>query len=232
MVLRFGSGRREEGISSLPAEYSQVKHGNELSIPAFRRKTWEKAGDPGSNPGRSTISSWSCRGLNFRLHPKGTHARRMEKNALVFPAFTVPEDFFLHVLLAAFAFGFGVDNVVIEGAESPRKGLLDVLMMLETGEESFTELKTLDLSPNTVLSRLREAQKKGFVDQKLFPRKGRKPRIKYVLTEEGEKVLKMYESIRERYTVLRAGLQNLQEEARKKEKEMKYILSSNTESAS
>lgn len=116
--------------------------------------------------------------------------------------------------------------------KTPRKGLLDVLMMLETGEKSFTELKTLDLSPNTVLSRLREAQKKGFVDQKLFPRKGRKPRIKYVLTEEGEKVLKMYESIRERYTELRAELQNLQEEARKKEKEMKYLLSSSTESAS
>lgn len=116
--------------------------------------------------------------------------------------------------------------------KTPRKGLLDVLMMLETGEKSFTELKTLDLSPNTVLSRLREAQKKGLVDQKLFPRKGRKPRIKYVLTEEGEKVLKMYESIRERYTELRAELQNLQEEARKKEKEMKYLLSSSTESAS
>lgn len=116
--------------------------------------------------------------------------------------------------------------------KTPRKGLLDVLMMLETGEKSFTELKTLDLSPNTVLSRLREAQKKGLVDQKLFPRKGRKPRIKYVLTEEGEKVLKMYESIRERYTELRAELQNLQEEARKKEKEMKYLLSSSTESTS
>jgi len=37
--------------------------------------------------------------------------------ALVFPAFTVPEDFFLYVLLAAFAFGYGVDSAVIEGAE-------------------------------------------------------------------------------------------------------------------
>lgn len=37
--------------------------------------------------------------------------------ALVFPLFTVPEDFFLHVLLAAFAFGFGVDSAVIEGSE-------------------------------------------------------------------------------------------------------------------
>jgi len=37
--------------------------------------------------------------------------------ALVFPMFTVPEDFFLNVLLSAFAFGFGVDSAVIEGAE-------------------------------------------------------------------------------------------------------------------
>lgn len=74
-------------------------------------------------------------------------------------------------------------------------------------------------------------QEKGLVDQKLFPRKGRKPRIKYVLTREGEEVLEMYESIRERYTELRAELQNLQEEVRKKEKEMKYLLSSG-ESAS
>ena len=37
--------------------------------------------------------------------------------ALVFPMFTVPEDFFLQVLLSAFAFGFGVDSAVIEGAE-------------------------------------------------------------------------------------------------------------------
>jgi len=37
--------------------------------------------------------------------------------ALVFPMFTVPEDFFLQVLLSAFAFGFGVDSAVIESAE-------------------------------------------------------------------------------------------------------------------
>jgi len=117
-------------------------------------------------------------------------------------------------------------------SKSAPKGLLDMLMMLEEGAKSFTELKALDLSPNTVLARLREAQKRGLVDQKLFPRKGKKPRIKYVLTKEGEYVLKMYESIRERYTELKAELQSLQEEVRKKEKEMKYLLSSAKETAS
>jgi len=116
--------------------------------------------------------------------------------------------------------------------KTAKKGLLDVLMMLENGEKAFAELKALDLSPNTVLSRLREAQKRGLVDQKLFPRRGRKPRIKYVLTKEGEDALRMYEAIRERYTELRAELQNLQEEVRKKEKQMKYLLSFASESSS
>ena len=116
--------------------------------------------------------------------------------------------------------------------EAARKGLLDVLMMLEAGEKSFSDLKALGLSPNTVLLRIREAQERGLVDQRLFPRKGRKPRIKYVLTKEGEEVLKMYESIRERYTELRTELQSLQEEARKKQKEMRYLLSSDHESTS
>jgi len=112
------------------------------------------------------------------------------------------------------------------GSKTAPKGLLDVLMMLETEEKSFTELKALDISPNTVLSRLREAQKKGLVEQKLFPVKGKKPRIKYVLTKQGKEVLTMFESIREKYVDLRTELQSLQEEVRKKEKEMKYLLSS------
>lgn len=112
------------------------------------------------------------------------------------------------------------------GSKTAPKGLLDVLMMLDTGEKSFMELKALDISPNTVLSRLREAQKKELVEQKLFPRKGKKPRIKYVLTKQGKEVLTMFESIREKYVDLRTELQSLQEEVRKKEKEMKYLLSS------
>jgi len=36
---------------------------------------------------------------------------------LTFPSFTVPEDFFLYVFLAAFTFGYGVNSGVIEGLE-------------------------------------------------------------------------------------------------------------------
>ena len=107
--------------------------------------------------------------------------------------------------------------------EAP-KGLLDVLMALEENAKSFTELKFLNLSPNTLLARLREAQAKGLVLQELVPVKGKRPRIKYKLTEEGKNTLKMYASVRERYTELKMELQQLQEEVRKKEKELKYLL--------
>lgn len=111
------------------------------------------------------------------------------------------------------------------------KGLLDMLIILEDGEKSFTELKGMKMSPNTVLSRLREAQRMGLVDQKLFKIKGRRSRIKYALTKEGEETLQMYHSIRERYKQLNVELQSLKEEVKKKEKEMKYLLSSSSESS-
>jgi len=104
------------------------------------------------------------------------------------------------------------------------KGLLDVLMALEENEKSFTELRSLGLSPNTLLARLREAQAKGLVLQELVPVKGKRPRIKYKLTREGKDTLKMYASVREKYTELKMELQQLQEEVRKKEKELKYLL--------
>jgi DNA-binding HxlR family transcriptional regulator len=107
--------------------------------------------------------------------------------------------------------------------ESP-KGLLDVLMALEKNEKSFTELKSLDLSPNTLLARLREAQEKGLIVQELAPVKGKRPRIKYKLTKEGRDTLQKYASVREKYTELKMELQQLQEEVRKKEKELKYLL--------
>lgn len=109
------------------------------------------------------------------------------------------------------------------GVESP-KGLLDVLMALEKNEKSFTELKSLDLSPNTLLARLREAQEKGLVMQELVPVGDKRPRIKYKLTNDGKDTLKMYSSVREKYTELKMELQQLQEEVRKKEKELKYLL--------
>jgi len=51
MLLRHEAPVEEKDKTLSPsAEYRQVKHANhEPSIPAFR------AGDPGSNPGRSTI---------------------------------------------------------------------------------------------------------------------------------------------------------------------------------
>jgi DNA-binding HxlR family transcriptional regulator len=108
--------------------------------------------------------------------------------------------------------------------DSP-KGLLDVLMALEGSEKSFTELKALGLSPNTLLARLREAQSNDLVVQELVPVEGKRARVKYKLTKDGKNTLQMYASVREKYTELKMELQRLQEEARKKEKELKYLLS-------
>lgn len=105
------------------------------------------------------------------------------------------------------------------------KGLLDVLMALEGSEKSFTELKNLGLSPNTLLARVREAEAKDLITQELVPVEGKRAKIKYKLTKEGKDTLQMYASVREKYTELKMELQRLQEEARKKEKELKYLLS-------
>ena len=119
----------------------------------------------------------------------------------------------------------------IESRTAP-KGLLDLLVMLEDGPKTFSQLKVLNLSPSTILSRLREAQEMGLVDQKLYPKKGKRSEIRYLLSKDGVEMLKMYGSIRDRYTQLRMELQSLQEEIRTKEKEMKFLLSTANKASS
>ncbi len=50
-----------------------------------------------------------------------------------------------------------------------KKGSIDILLQLEESPKSFNELEeALKLSPNTILSRLREAQKLGLVKEDLL----------------------------------------------------------------
>ena len=104
------------------------------------------------------------------------------------------------------------------------KGMIDILIYLRDEAKSFNDLKKLNLSPNTILARLREAQEKGLVKQRLCPCKGKKARIKYDLTGEGKLMLKNYESIIDRYLELSKELDELERKLRDKEKEMKYLL--------
>lgn len=104
--------------------------------------------------------------------------------------------------------------------------LLDVLFALGKGRKSFSELKTLYLSPSTVLSRLRESEEKGWVKGELAQSKGKKPKIKYSLTDEGRKVVTTYDSVIPQYHVLKEELEKLQEEVKGKEREMRILLTS------
>lgn len=118
-----------------------------------------------------------------------------------------------------------------ESEEKPilvRKGLLDVLLTLNGGRKTFAELKeVIRMSPTTILRRLRELQDRGWVDQGLSPVRGRKPRIDYVLTEDGLRLLKHCSSIVDRYVQLREELVGLERAASKTEDKVKHLLLSN-----
>lgn len=101
-----------------------------------------------------------------------------------------------------------------------------ILLSLKEEAKSFNALKNLDMSPNTLLSHLREAQAKGWVNDKLIRQKDKKPRITYNLTIEGETLLKTYSSIISQYTDMRKELEVMQNKVREGEKKIKYLLSS------
>lgn len=106
------------------------------------------------------------------------------------------------------------------------KGAFDILFKLGEKERSFNELeKILNLSPNTVLARIREARNLGLVEEKLFGGNGRS-KIKYVLTKKGKDVLGVSDSLKEDYLALRGKIDKLEEERKEKEMEIKELLSS------
>ena len=116
-------------------------------------------------------------------------------------------------------FKLGLENSIVQ------KGLLDVLLELQEGGKTFSELKNaIRISPNTVLKRLRELERNGCVLQILFQDEGKRRKIRYVLTEEGMGALSQYASVVERYSRLREKLDRLRGVTRTTEKEIKYLL--------
>jgi len=117
---------------------------------------------------------------------------------------------------------------VSEPEEEPilvRKGLLDVLLALDGGKRTFVELKrAIRMSPTTILRRLHESQDSGWVIQSLSPAKGQKPRIDYMLTEDGLRLLKQCSSVIRRYIELREKLVGLQRAASETEDKVRYLL--------
>ena len=108
-----------------------------------------------------------------------------------------------------------------------KKGSLDILYKLKESPKSFNELEeSIGMSPNTILARLREAQKFGMVEEKLIREKEGRSKIKYALTKKGYDVSDNFRNIANKYMHLREEIQELEGEKRSKEKEMKEILSS------
>lgn len=101
-----------------------------------------------------------------------------------------------------------------------------ILLSLKEAAKSFNDLKSLDMSPNTILSHLRETQTKGWVNAKLAKREDKKPRILYNLTSEGETLLKTYGLVISQYADLRREHEEMQKKVKENEKKIKYLLSS------
>lgn len=104
------------------------------------------------------------------------------------------------------------------------KGFIDILIMLRDGKKSFNELKSLPFSPSTILTRLREGQKRGWIREDLSTDTDRRSKIAYGLTEAGKDALSVFDPVIDKYLELRKELEKLEEEARKREKDMKYLL--------
>jgi DNA-binding HxlR family transcriptional regulator len=107
-----------------------------------------------------------------------------------------------------------------------KRGSIDILFNLAEEEKSFNELESLNLSPNTVLSRLREAQALNLIEEKLLRQKEGRSKIKYVLTKKGKEIMDVSKSFKKDYLKLREEINGLEENIRKKEEEIKTLLSS------
>jgi len=105
-----------------------------------------------------------------------------------------------------------------------KKGSLDILFQLDKAPKSFNELKkALRLSPNTLSDRLKEARKLALIKEELAREDGR-AKIKYVLSEEGKKTVKKFESIRKEYEKIQKEIASLEEQLKEKENLLRKLL--------
>lgn len=116
---------------------------------------------------------------------------------------------------------------VWERAVILKEGTIDILLMLDKKPRSFNELKKIKHSPNTILRRLREAQKGNLVKSQLFStNRGKKPIIRYVLTPKGKELLTHFIPVKRDYLEITKTIKELGEKIKKQKKELKLLLSS------
>ena len=107
-----------------------------------------------------------------------------------------------------------------------------LLIRLSEKDMSFNELKTaMKLSPNTVLSRLREATRIGIVEEKLVKTEKRSL-IKYTLTKEGRAFFDDLRDFKKHFIIVNEELDKIKEEEKKKEAQLNEVLSSLQKSSS
>ena len=105
-----------------------------------------------------------------------------------------------------------------------KKGTIDILIELKDGQKTFTNLKELKLSPNTIVKRLREMQKAGLVEPVLTSSgKTRRMRIEYKLTKEGERAIKNMEKVLMEYKRLKKKLDQMSKEQEKILRKMRSL---------
>ena len=109
-----------------------------------------------------------------------------------------------------------------------QKGAADLLFNLKGSAKTFNELvKIMKLGPNTVLARLREAQKLGLVEEALIRKESGRPNIKYTLTAEGKRTAASFGSVQKDYEKLKKELEEIKKSEREKEARITQLLSSN-----
>jgi DNA-binding HxlR family transcriptional regulator len=107
------------------------------------------------------------------------------------------------------------------------KGAVDLLFELNGGSKTFNELvDSIKLGPNTVLSRLRAAQRLGLAEEKLARKESGRPSITYTITAEGKKSISNLQSIQKEYKRLKEELGKIKESEKEKEARITQLLSS------
>lgn len=107
-----------------------------------------------------------------------------------------------------------------------KKGAADLMFEVSESPKTFNELVDLiRLGPNTVLSRLREAQHLGLVEEKLTRKEKGRSSISYVITPIGKKAIEPMGSIRINYIKLKKELNELKEREKEKEAKITQLLS-------
>ncbi len=104
-------------------------------------------------------------------------------------------------------------------------GAIEILCELSDGEKSFGELKELGISSGTLSKRLKEAINLGLIRQEIKHEKDTlKPKIVYLLTEEGKELFRSIGHVKEEYLRIKEEIGKLKEELKRKEEEIKKLL--------